>query len=124
MATKINPLAKLWVGKCTIYEYKDTTDPDNFQTTHGLVPVVVDEPCRLSQNFVSHNQTDITHVNNGAPYVDRLIVLFLRPDIEIKEGSVIEVTQCGVTDKYKRSGKPAMYSNHQEVVLKIYEETA
>jgi hypothetical protein len=118
-----NPLATLWVGKATIYEYQEITDPDTYETTSGLVPVVKDEPCRLSQNRVSHNQSDVVGVTN-VPYVNQLIVLFIRPDLEIKAGSVIEVTQNNVTEKYKRSGKPAIYSNHQEITLELYEDKA
>lgn len=121
MVKNPNPLATLWKGKCTIYEYQDKTDSDTHQTTQELVPVVKDEPCRLSQNRVSHNRSDLVSVSD-VPYVDELIVLFIRPDLRIKAGSVIEVTQNNVTEKYKRSSKPAIYSNHQEVTLELYEE--
>lgn len=114
-----NPLAILWTGKCTISEYKKVTNPDNFQTTHELVPVVTDEPCRLS-----HNRETTINVNNGAPYVAQTILLFIRPDLTIKDGSVLEVTQHGVTNKYKRSGKPSIYTNHQEIALELYEDRA
>lgn len=118
-----NPLAILWVGRCSIYEYQDVTDPDTFQTTQELVAVVTDEPCRLSQNYVSHTTADLVGVN-GVPSVENLIVLFIRPDLEIKAGSVIEVTQHGISERYKRSSKPAVYSNHQEIVLELYEDYA
>lgn len=117
-----NPLAKLWIGKCTIYEYQEVTDIDTNETTHDLVPIIVDEPCRLSQNYVSHTSTDLVTISNGAPYVEELIVMFIRPDLEIKSGSLIEITQHGKTNKYHRSSKPAVYSNHQEVVLELYED--
>lgn len=119
-----NPLSILWTGKCTIYEYQDVTDPETFQTTQKEVPILIDEPCRLSQNTVSHNQNELVSIMDGAPLVQQIIVLFIRPDIDIKEGSVIEVTQHGRTDKYKRSSKPAVYSNHQEIVLELYEDNA
>lgn len=119
-----NPLSVLWVGKCTIFEYQDVTDPDTWQTTQELAPVLVDEPCRLSQNYVSHTDQDLVQVNKGAPHIDQIIVLFIRPDIEVKEGSVFEVTQHGRTAKYKRSSKPAIYTNHQEIVLELYEDYA
>lgn len=114
-----NPLAILWNGKCTIYEYKDVTDPTTFQTTQKEVPVVVDEPCRLSFN---HEQS--TNITNGAAVVSQSITLFIRPDLKIKPGSVIEVTQHGVTEKYKGSGKPAVYCNHQQITLKLAEDNA
>lgn len=119
-----NPLAKLWVGRCTIFEYQEVTDPDTWQTTHELVPITTDEPCRLSQNYVSHTPDDLVRQKNGAPYLNQIIVLFIRPDLDIKEGSVIEVTQHGRTAKYKRSSKPAVYTNHQEIVLELYEDYA
>jgi hypothetical protein len=118
-----NPLAALWIGKCSIYEYQDVTDFDTFQTTQELVAVVTDEPCRLSQNYVSHTTADIVGVN-GVPSVENIIVLFLRPDLEVKPGSVIEITQHGRTNKYHRSSEPAIYTNHQEIVLERYEEHA
>ena len=114
-----NPLAVLWNGKCTISEYQEVTDTETWQTKHELVPVVTDEPCRLS-----HNREGAVSVHNGAPYVTQTILLFIRPNLTIKEGSVIEVTQNGVTNKYKRASKPAVYTNHQEVELELYEDNA
>lgn len=114
-----NPLSILWNGKATIYEYKSETDPETYQTTSGLVPVLVDEPCRLSYN---HEQA--TNIQSGAAVVSQSIKLFIHKDLVIKPGSVIEVTQNDVTEKYKGSGKPAVYSNHQEIVLQLYEDNA
>lgn len=114
-----NPLAILWTGKCTIYEYEDVTDTVTFQTTQREVPVLVDEPCRLSYNF-----EQATNIRSGAAVVSQSITLFIRPDLVIKPGSVIEITQNGVTEKYKGSGKPAVYSNHQQIILQLYEDEA
>ena len=112
----VNPLSLLWIGKATIYEYKTVTDPETFQTSHKLVPVVTDEPCRISfKNEIT------TNVNNGAAEVAQTTMLFIRPELEIKPGSVIEVTQHGRTVKYKGSTKTALYTNHQEVTLELYE---
>ena len=116
---KNNPLATLWKGKCTIYEYQDVSNPDNYQTTKQLVPVLIDEPCRLSYNY-----EQATNISNGAAVVSQSITLFIRPDLVIKPGSVIEITQHGVTEKYKGSGKPAIYSNHQQITLQLYEDNA
>ena len=114
-----NPLAILWKGKATISEYQAVTDPETYQTKHELVPVVIDEPCR-----VSYRQEPTTNIATGAAQLTQIIMLFIRPDIDIKAGSVITVTQQGRTLKYKRSSKPAIYSNHQEVVLELYEDKA
>lgn len=112
-----NPLSLLWTGKCTIYEYENTTDPETWQTTQKEVVVLTDEPCRLS-----YNREQATNINSGAAVVSQSITLFIRPDLVIKPGSVIEITQNGVTEKYKGSGKPAIYSKHQEITLKLYED--
>ena len=119
----VNPLAILWKGKCTIYEFVDTTDPDNHQTIQTLNAVLTDEPCRLSFSQVM-SQSTTTQIVQGAAEQVQIIKLFLRPDITINAGSVIEVTQNGVTTKYKRSNVPAIYTQHQEVTLELYEERA
>jgi hypothetical protein len=116
---KQNPLATLWVGKCTIYEFQDVFDPITKQTTQTEVPVVVDEPCRLSYRY-----EQATNIQSGAAVVSQSIKLFIRPDLKINPGSVIEITQHGVTEKYKGSGKPAVYCNHQEIVLELYDNEA
>lgn len=114
-----NPLAILWTGRCTIYEYQHTTDEETYQTTTALVPILENEPCRLSYN---HEQS--TDIRSGAAVVSQSITLFIRKDLKIKPGSVLEITQNDVTEKYKGSGKPAVYSNHQEIRLKLYEDNA
>ena len=114
-----SPLGKLWVGICTIYEYQEVTDPDTYQTKQKLFPVVVNEPCRIS-----FTREITTNIINGAAEVAQTTMLFIRPELDIKPGSVIEVTQHGRTVKYKGSTKPALYTNHQEVVLELYEEHA
>lgn len=114
-----NPLSILWDGRCTIWEYEDVTDPDTHQTSQKPVISVEDEPCRVS--FSSEAVTDPT---TGVATMSQFTVLFVRPDLEIDPGSVIEVTQKGRTTKYQRSGKPAVYTNHQEIKLTLYEEYA
>ena len=119
----VNPHAILWKGQCTIYEVVDTTDLDTHQTIQTLKAVVTDEPCRLSFSQVM-SQSTTTQIVQGAAEQVQIIKLFLRPDITINAGSVIEVTQNGVTTKYKRSSVPAIYTQHQEVTLELYEERA
>lgn len=119
-----NPLAALWIGKCTIYEYREVSDPETYQTKHELVQVVQDEPCRVSYGQSAYSRASTTDINEGAPYVTQTITLFIRPDLIIKEGSVIEVTQHGRTTKYKRASKPAVHSQHQEVLMEVYEDNA
>ena len=46
------------------------------------------------------------------------------PEVYVPPGSVIEVTQNGITRKYKHSGISAVYTNHQEIVLEAYKGSA
>lgn len=114
-----NPLAVLWTGRCTIWEYENVTDPDTFQTSQREVVVLEDEPCRISFNTEA-----VTNPASGVAEMSQFTMLIIRPDLEIDAGSIIEVTQNGRTTKYRRSGKPAVYTNHQEIRLTLYEENA
>ena len=114
-----NPLSLLWKGRCTIWGFEDVTDPNTYQTVQSQVVLVENEPCR-----VSHSTESIVDPISGAPRISQLTVLFIRPDIDIQPGSVIEVTQNNTTTKYKRSSKPAVYTNHQEIQLSLYEDNA
>lgn len=118
-------LRELWTGKCTIWNFVDTVDEDTKQTTQTMEKVhgLDDIPCRLSYRQVS----DVTS-KSEAPIVQLVIKLFLPRTIvideveqllEIPAGSVISVEQNGRTEWYDRSGYPAWYSNHQEIVLNI-----
>jgi hypothetical protein len=106
----------LWTGRATIYEYQDIVDPFTHQTTQKEVAVLVDEPCRLS-----YHREHATNIRSGVAVISQSITLFIRPDLVIDPGSVIEITQHGVTQKYKGSGHPAVYCNHQEITLTIYD---
>lgn len=114
-----NPLATLWTGRCTIYEYEDRIDPVTKQTTQHEVAILEDEPCR-----VSYRHEQATNIQNGAAVVSQAVILHIRPDLVIHTGSVIEITQHGKTVKYKGSGQPAVYCNHQEIVLELYDNEA
>ena len=117
--TNKNPLSALWTGRCTIYEFQDVTDPFTHQTTQREVAILEDEPCRLSYRYEQS-----TNIRSGAAVVSQSIKLFIRPDLTINPGSVIEITQHGVTCKYKGSGQPAVYCNHQEIILELYNNEA
>lgn len=120
----MNPLSILWIGRCTISEYQEKIDPETKQTSHELVTVVTNEPCRVSYGQAAYSRGSTVDIADGAPYLSQTITLFIRPDLVIKEGSVIEVTQHGVTTKFKRASKPAVHSQHQEVILELYEDNA
>lgn len=114
-----NPLQILWKGKANIYEYQDVMDKESKQTTQKEILILEDEPC-----FLSHESQQATDIKSGAAVVSQSIKIFIRPDITIKPGSLIEVTQNNRTEKYSSSGKPAVYTNHQEIILELHDRMA
>lgn len=107
-------------GLCTIYEYIEIEDPDTGETIVSPEPIPVHEniPCKLSKKTIS--AADGGEIANTIKYEP---ILFINPDIEVKVGSMIEVTQHGVTRKYVRSGEPFVYDTHQEIVLQRIDTT-
>lgn len=76
--------------------------------------VLVDQPCRLSfSSSPSATNGDVAEIN-------QTVKLFFSPEIKVKEGSKITVTQNGVTTAYKQSGTPAHYPTHQEILLELF----
>lgn len=111
-----NPLPSLYDGTCVISHYEEITDEKNHQTKEELVTITENEPCRLS------NKTNtVVNEKDGVTETSKNIVLFLRPDLEIPAGSVIEITQYGKTTKFKNSSTPSVYYTHQEIQLSIYD---
>ncbi len=107
-------LETLYDGRCTITEHQKIKNPNK---TTGCADVVVleDVPCRLSFSTVTNaNQTE-----TGASVVQTTKV-FLAPEITVKPGSKLTVTQNGVTTEYKSSGVPAFYSTHQEIGVELF----
>lgn len=109
-------IESLYDGICTITEHqkvKKTNGSTGFKDT----VILKDEPCRLSfKNITATSQAD-----NLSSAVTQVVILFISPDINIKTGSKITVTQNGVTTDYKQSGQPAIYDTHQEIILNLFQ---
>lgn len=106
-------LEKGYIGTFTVTEHKKVTKP-NHTTGFSDEDVLVDQPCRLS--FSSNPSTS----NGNVPEINQTVKLFFAPEITVKEGSKITVTQNGVTTEYKRSGTPAVYQTHTEIILELF----
>lgn len=111
-------LRRLWVGQCTVIERQCVEDPVTKRTRYEEVTVLENLACHLS--FSSSPATD------GRPVaaVTQSVKLFLAPEHEIKPGSKIIVTQRGRTETYKSSGVAEPYSDHQEILLELFERWA
>ena len=77
--------------------------------------VIENQPCRLS-----FKTAPSTSDNGAVAETAQTVKLFLAPELQVKEGSKITVTQNGVTTDYKRSGAPAAYPTHQEIQLELF----
>lgn len=102
-------------GLCAIVEYGSVTDPETKRTTQKEITVVENQPCNLSFEKISTVvQTDtVAAVSQGTK-------LFLSPEITVKSGSKIVVEQNGVKTEYSTSSEPAIYPEHQEIMLELF----
>lgn len=101
---------------CSIYEYDKVTD-EKTKLSKGREKAVAEKlPCHLS-----FSGTAVASDNGAASEKQQAVKLFLAPDITVKAGSKIVVTQNGVEKAYKNSGEPAVYPSHQEIMLELFE---
>ena len=108
-------LETMYTGVCNIIERQKTTDPVTKRTVYNEVTVSLLQPCRLSYKSAP------TTGDGEAAAVTQEITLFISPDVEIKSGSKIEVTQRGRTTAFSNSGEPKVYDSHQEISLTKWE---
>lgn len=108
-----------YFGTLTVREMQKVKDDATKLTTQKEVVTLENVPCRLSfETLQAAVQT------SSAATVTQGTKLFVSPDIEIKPGSKLTVTQDNVTTDYVRSGVPAVYPTHQEVMLELFEKYA
>lgn len=111
----VNPLKTLWKGSCTVICRVKKQDPITKRTEFVEETVYTDEPCRLSYQRLSPT-TD----KNGVAEVVQVPKLFLSKELMIPSGSKIIVTQNERTVEFSNSSEPAVYTNHQEIVLELF----
>lgn len=112
-------IQSLWDGRATVTVLDGALNPANGRTEPQERVLVDSAPCRIS-----HKTVTSTEPSEEAAQVAQTIVLYIDSSVEIPEGSKITVTQNGVTRDYERSGKPAVYTCHQEVPLELFKEWA
>lgn len=107
-------IEKMYIGTCTITEYQKVKK-DNKSTGFQDVIVLENQPCKLSfSSITSTSQTET------AAMVVQTAKVLIAPEIQIKPGSKLTITQNGVTTEFKNSGKPAMFGSHQEIILELF----
>lgn len=116
-----SPLSLLYTGICNIYSYISTVDPITKVTSQHLSLIYKNIPCRASYYTMSSNSSliknsDFNYSKNNS------IKLFLQSDLIINSGSIFQVTQNNRTTKYKASSEAFVFSNHQEIILKLLDD--
>lgn len=107
-------IESLYDGTCTITEHQKIKK-ENMSTGFADVVVLESEPCRLSFKTVTGASSSGT-----ASAITQDVKVFLAPEIQVKPGSKLTITQNGVTTEYKSSGQPAFYATHQEILLELF----
>ena len=102
-------------GRCTVTEHQEYVR-DNGSTGFRDVITLNDHPCRLSFSNIS-----ATEPGEASATTKQMIKLFINPDVVIRAGSKLSVTQAGVTTDYTCSGIPAKYDTHQEIMLELFQ---
>lgn len=101
-------------GTCTITEHQKI-QKENKSTGFKDVIVLENQPCKLSFSKIANTADS----SNAAMLIQTAKVL-IAPELKIIPGSKITITQNGVTTDYKKSGEPAVYASHQEIMLELF----
>lgn len=100
----------MYEDRCSISRWVTIKKP-NGANGKELQVILSDQPCRISQKALGTNgQTD---TKNNIAYETKL---FISPDVEIKQGDIINVTRNDVVRKYN-AGEAFMYPTHQEISI-------
>lgn len=115
MVKQKNALQSLWKGTCKIIVQVEKQNPITKKIEFVEDVVCENEPCKLSYKTLSS-----TNENNNVAEVRQVPKLFLSNEISVPAGSKITVTQNGKTTDFSKSGEPAIYTYHQEIILELF----
>lgn len=111
-------LERLYTDRCDIFIFDSIKNLETNITENQKVLICEKQPCRISYKNLQSVEQGIT------PAINQVIKLFISGNIEIPAGSFIEVFRNEKKTLYKSSGIPALYSNHQEIILENATEYA
>ena len=115
--TDIEILESTYFDKCTIKRKEKIKNPITGVTETEEVIIVEDVKCALS----THNSDNAITVD-GVGKVVQIHKLFLNPNVDVREGDLVEVVSIGKISSYLAS-KSFYYSSHSETLLS-YKERA
>jgi len=110
-------LKKGYIGSMDVIETAYTTDGHHKQVK-TTATVLSGIPCRIS--FAGSPKTGAGDVSE-AP---QTVKIYFDSDYAVKTGSRLDVTQNGVTNSYRHTGKEARYQTHVEVEAEPVERWA
>ena len=102
-------------GTLSVTEMRKTKDERTKLTKDEAAVVLEGQPCR-----VSFGTLKAAVQSDSAASATQAIKLFVSPDVAVRAGSKITVTQDNVTADYACSGIPAVYPTHQEIILERF----
>lgn len=111
-------IESLYRDSADFYVVEKRVNPETKRTETGYVLKQSDIPCKLSIK-----STYITSDTDTVSTSEQSIKLFLSPDIIIPSGSRILIRHFGREMRFEQSGLPAVYPDHQEIIL-LYSEWA
>ncbi|CAL7876449.1 hypothetical protein MVQ25_07890 [Fusobacterium necrophorum] len=106
-------LESTYIATAKVYGYEKVKEKGI--TKNKEIVLIESLKCRVDYETITGTEQG----NLGKVY--QQVILFCNPDIRIPPNSKIEVTQLGRTETYLSSGKPAVYSSHQEIILQVKE---
>lgn len=107
-------IESMYIGTCTITEHQKVKK-ENKSTGFQDVVVLENQLCKLSFEKITN-----TNPTETAALLVQTAKVLITPEIQIKPGSKLTITQNGVTTEFKNSGEPAMFGTHQEIILELF----
>lgn len=110
-------LERLWKDRCSVFVKKKVTDPTTKLTDFVEMPLLQDQPCKLSFETLTSSSGD------PVAAITQTVKLFLSPDVEIPAGCKIVVTRFNDLERkftYSKSGEAGVFTNHQEIQLEPF----
>ena len=113
--TDIEILESTYFDRCTIKRKEKIKNTDTGVTETKEVIIEENIKCALSKRDYTPIMT-----SNGVGNLAFSHLLFLNPNVDVREGDTVEVTSMGKISIYLAS-KPFYYSSHSETLLSYKE---
>lgn len=114
LMTDIEILESTYFDKCTIKRKEKIKNPNTGVTETIEVIIAENVKCALSKKDVQTMSSD------GVGKLAFSHLLFLNPNVDLREGDTVEVSSMGKISIYLAS-KPFFYSSHSESLLSYKE---